>query len=253
MKVSIAFIATLAAVLILPTHARINDKATLENDYEYEKSELFEEQSDKDLGIGGGPLPGILDYDEAQAHVNDGGETEKGYKYLYEHSKEGVIGDEELLEEESDGISARSITPRWAKTSSYLQAPLYFAKNVNFPFDSFYTPSYAFAHHIIIAGWEYKYIAARVSLKDQPGLTPLYNYQRGPDNFFTISEVEGLHSGYNYIGITCFVSATPQDGLVPFKRYFNPGTGDHFYTTGHWPNGGQGYFYEGTAAYVAPP
>mmetsp|Transcript_21487 Transcript_21487/g.32511 ORF Transcript_21487/g.32511 Transcript_21487/m.32511 type:complete len:244 (+) Transcript_21487:173-904(+) len=147
----------------------------------------------------------------------------------------------------NNGISARSITPHGEKVSSYLTAPLYFSKHVNYPFDSFYITNWDFVVYITYHGWAYKHVAAYVSLTAKPGLSPLYAYNNGRDNFYTTSGF------YTYVGIACYVSATPQDGLVPLKRYLNPGSGDHFYTTGDWPYGGHGYFYEGTAAYVVAP
>jgi hypothetical protein len=64
----------------------------------------------------------------------------------------------------------------------------------------------------------------------------LYNLDNG-DHFYTTSATERdsvVAGGYTSEGTACFAfsSADPADpGRVPFFRLYNPGNGDHFYTT----------------------
>lgn len=123
--------------------------------------------------------------------------------------------------------------------------------------DSFYTTDLSVSQDVLLLGYAYHGVAAYVSLKSQPGLSPLYSYVNGLDHFYTTSPPEALDpeivSVYDFDSVVCYVSTTPQDGLVPFNRYIDADSGDNFYAIDDWPEGSGGYSFVEVVAYVRTP
>jgi hypothetical protein len=86
-----------------------------------------------------------------------------------------------------------------------------------------------------------------------------YNHVRNTDHFYTtdFSELGGGNinasgtDGYRFEGIGFFAFPSQVANTVPVFRYYQPGTGDHFYTTNfnELRNGGNGWILENRAAF----
>jgi hypothetical protein len=104
-----------------------------------------------------------------------------------------------------------------------------------------------------IAAWVYKddYLGPAGNLKRRP----VYRWNNGEDHFYTNNESE-QPSGYNFEGIAFYEPVYPfQPSLVPFYRWYNSHSGDHFYTTdpsGELASQG-GYVLEGNIGWVWKP
>jgi hypothetical protein len=129
--------------------------------------------------------------------------------------------------------------------------------------DHFYTTSTTEVNSAIAGGYVSEGTACHVY--SGPGsqrteLFRLYNPGNG-DHFYTTSAAErdsAAASGYVVEGAACYVPTTLPDsppvfGTIPLFRLYNPGNGDHFYTTSAAERdtaAGGGYSIEGVACYV---
>lgn len=126
----------------------------------------------------------------------------------------------------------------------------------------FYTTEFA----ELYAATNVKYVESSMGLifdvNNQPsGTKPLYRFwnQALNDHFYTANYdeyrnlVNNPNYGYTYVGKVGHVYTTSKSNTNPVYRYYNPSTGEHFYTINEAERsvlGGFGFTYEGIAYYT---
>lgn len=105
-------------------------------------------------------------------------------------------------------------------------------------------------------GYKSEGIACHAWASSSAAVVPVYRWVSRSEHFYTTDANENpRQAGYTYEGIGFYVLRDRGDGAlgqVPFFRWYNSKSGDHFYTTD--PNGElavqAGYKYEGILGWV---
>ena len=116
------------------------------------------------------------------------------------------------------------------------------------------------------SSYEYEGVAYRVNVTNPSNCTPLYRFynRRRGAHFYTASESEKanvirtMSSIYRCEGVAYNVCTSPVPNATPVHRFYNMGTGVHFYTASESEKANVmatlsgTYTYEGIAYYLAP-
>merc|ERR1711916_396115 len=129
--------------------------------------------------------------------------------------------------------------------------------------DHFYTTNWASLGNAGSDGWRFEGVQAYIYKEKESGSIPLYRYYSAADkdHLYTTNYLGREKDGFKLQGISGYVlEASPETGglpweqsvsKVPFYRYYNKATRDHFYTTRKevLDGGRQGWQYQGLTGY----